>query len=89
MQNRHPWYCTNKYLSHLIIIRLLDQDTDNKKLHELAISNHDKLNVVKILKLRRNNYAIMFSHNDQKHIYYYKMNRQKQPLLSKKYHYKI
>ena len=84
MQNRHPWYYANKYLSHLIIIRLLDQDTDDKKLHALAISNHDKLNIVKILKLHRNKYAIMFSTEGQKHIFYYKMNRDKQPLLSKK-----
>ena len=83
MERRHPWYSQNKYESHLIITRLLSQDTE-KKLHQLAISNHKKLHVLRILRLRRNKYAIMFQDKNMKHIYYYKMKKNKEPLLSKK-----
>jgi len=84
MNHKSPWYSSRMYIAHLIILRVLYQDTNDKTIHETAISNHDTLKIVKVLRLKRNKYALMVLRDGQKHIYYYKMNIHKEPLLSKK-----
>ena len=84
MTHKSPWYSPRRYNSHIIIVDVLHQDTNDRTMHETAISNHNALKIVKVLRLTRNKYALMVLRDGQKYIYYYRMNRRKEPLLSKK-----
>ena len=82
-----PWYYKCNYTLHNNIVSVLYQDTTNKTLHGIAISNHNKLRVENI---RRGTfhfgkgYSFDITIGQIRYQYIYKINRNNQPLLKQK-----
>ena len=82
--NNIPWYSKQKYIQHLDLISVLYQDESDKHIHEIAISNHNKIELLFRKRISRRKHNFIISDGNRSYMYCYKLNRKNQPLLCKK-----
>lgn len=82
--NDTPWYDKQKYLQHIDLISVLYQDESDKRIHEIAISNHDKIDLLFRKRMSRRKHNFIISDGFRSYMYCYKLNRKNKPLLCQK-----
>ena len=83
-ESNTPWYYKEKYTHHVNMINVLHQDTSDTNIHKLAISNHDKIELLFKHRISRRRHNFIISDGFRSYLYCYKLNKKNQPLLYQK-----
>ena len=78
------WTSRKKYTEHMDLINVLYQDNSDTSIHERAISNHDKLQLLYRQRLSRRKHNFIISDGFRSYMYCYRLNKKNQPLLCQK-----